>query len=781
MFKKPIKDFQKTIKIIFCFILILGLFIPLQKANADLLGIIDTFNSMFEGIEEKSAPLAKEIITVFFTYVIGLVALYTSSNFLDLVIREQINWLTLKGSPMVQAGYSFVSGLANLFLILVFLAIAIAYILKIETFQAKKALPKLIIVALLLNFSLVFIGALVDVSNILYNTVLQGNTGLATQFIEQLGVASNDLLLNLALWIALLAGLFIIPFVGPFAQLGFVLFVVGVGFLPNIMTWIFQIVLFLMIAGVFFTYVFLFSVRVFIIQILAILAPLAFVCLILPQTKKYWDEWLKHLIGWTFLGIFLLFFLVIGIKAADAIVPPEGLTPIPFLGWGQITAYFAYYFFMFIYFILVIWVSKRFMPTLAAFIIAQTTSWSGVAWRRAAKPFGRTFEKSARRVGKEKLAPWLREKIGKKRVEKWTKAPLPGAEERGVRGAFKRLKSLPTWTVKRTIGKAVGPGIVEAKKREINRAETAAEKIMEPTLLLSKIREAMGMGNLIRAIGFLSKAIEKGKGFKKEVEKEIKLKEAIPLVREANKIGAKKEAGRIARAFISKENLQDKPNLLKDMGFKEWEDLDKKEQKEWKEKGYKTALDKLIEESKGDDIKDFAKGFWKTPEAMKAIQLFWGGGQISKAAQEFRRAFVDDYMKIAEKLTPELQIKLNPQAALYRSGNAAQDLGFRPPGGMSRREIRTQIKEIPVPPGRKPTQEEIDELRNTIREVLPKAAPEEKEPEEPPSPPPGRPGAPPPQPPPGRVGPGPTPGARPRKPAGRPGPGATRGRKKTNY
>lgn len=176
------------------------------------------------------------------------------------------------------------------------------------------------------------------------------------------------------------------------------------------MTWVFQIVLFLMISGVFFLWIFLFAVRVFLIQILAILAPLAFICLILPQTRKYWDDWLKHLISWTFLGIFLLFFFAIGIRAANALVPPGGLTPIPF-DWGSIAAYFTYYFFLFIYLILVSYVSSRFMPALATFIISQAKSWGGVAWGRAIKPFGEVFKKSAERVWKEKAEAPVRKRL----------------------------------------------------------------------------------------------------------------------------------------------------------------------------------------------------------------------------------------------------------------------------------------------------------------------------------------------------------------------------------
>lgn len=116
-------------------------------------------------------------------------------------------------------------------------------------------------------------------------------------------------------------------------------------------------------AGILFVYILLFVGRVFIIQILAIFAPLVFLCLISPKTQKYFDEWLKALIGWVFLGIFVLLLLVIGLGAGQQLMP-EDLAPHPIPGvvLSQIGPIFTYYLFLFIFLAIVIYFSKKAMP-----------------------------------------------------------------------------------------------------------------------------------------------------------------------------------------------------------------------------------------------------------------------------------------------------------------------------------------------------------------------------------------------------------------------------------
>src|SRR3989338_9825882 len=73
----------------------------------------------------------------------------------------------LSGIKAVTVGWTITRDIANIFFIFALLIIAIATILRLESYGAKQLLPKLIIIALLINFSLVIAFTVVDASNIL--------------------------------------------------------------------------------------------------------------------------------------------------------------------------------------------------------------------------------------------------------------------------------------------------------------------------------------------------------------------------------------------------------------------------------------------------------------------------------------------------------------------------------------------------------------------------------------------------------------------------------------
>lgn len=89
-------------------------------------------------------------------------------------ILEQLSWLvgTLLGygsfitHPFVKAGWPFLLGIANLGFVLSLLFIAAATTLNISGFSARRMLPRLLISALLINFSLILAGLMVDITRI---------------------------------------------------------------------------------------------------------------------------------------------------------------------------------------------------------------------------------------------------------------------------------------------------------------------------------------------------------------------------------------------------------------------------------------------------------------------------------------------------------------------------------------------------------------------------------------------------------------------------------------
>lgn len=520
---------KKLIAIFLFIVIVIGLAIPLSNAKADMFGITDAFQMILDAVEEQVGPFMTQLIKVFFGYIFGLIILYVSANLLQFAINGQVSWLTINNSALVQSGWRFVMGLTNLFLIIIFIIIAISYILRIETFQAKKALPKLIIVALLMNFSLVFIGILVDISNVLYRTILVGNDNLIIQFIDSFGAGTLSNLLQLGIWLGTLIVLWAIPFIGGFAQLAFVVLMLAISG-PTVMTWIFQFVLFIMASGLFFTYTFLFAARVFVIQLLAILSPLAFLCMILPQTEKYWKEWLEHLLSWIMLGIILLFFISIGVRASGQLVPPGGYTPTPILGWGMLQSYFVYYFFVMIFFIIVLFVSKKFMPTLASFMVAQATAMAGMAYARVIKPVTAPLVKGLRE-GAGRAAESLRQRTGTPEMTAWaerqalaTKGWGPGAIGKAT-GAFRR-----------GMGRSMLRAGPEAEKNMADETEKEAEK-ESLEMVVSKLRSETRMS---KKVGYINRIIKQGDiddAFKKGLTEQ----EIVPIREAAEKYDKHKD------------------------------------------------------------------------------------------------------------------------------------------------------------------------------------------------------------------------------------------------
>lgn len=82
-------------------------------------------------------------------------------------------------STAVTNGWVIVRDLCNMFFIVVLLVIAIATILKIEMYHYKKLLGRLIIMAVLINFSKLICGLVIDFSQVLMMTFVNGFSAAA--------------------------------------------------------------------------------------------------------------------------------------------------------------------------------------------------------------------------------------------------------------------------------------------------------------------------------------------------------------------------------------------------------------------------------------------------------------------------------------------------------------------------------------------------------------------------------------------------------------------------
>jgi len=179
----------------------------------------------------------------------------------------------------------------NIGLIIAMILMAVATIIGIEKYSWKKVLWKIVVVALLVNFSLVIVGMIVDIFN--YFTVYFLNSAKVN--------AAN------------FGGLFNFP--GP--TFGFW------NILGNFIKWFFTNLLMIFV-GVLVIIILLVALlamiaRAVIIMFLAAISPLAFVAWIFPATEKWWKMWWDNFLKWASFGLIFAISLYIGMAIIGAI------------------------------------------------------------------------------------------------------------------------------------------------------------------------------------------------------------------------------------------------------------------------------------------------------------------------------------------------------------------------------------------------------------------------------------------------------------------------------
>jgi hypothetical protein len=198
-------------------------------------------------------------------------------------------------NPMVVAGWGVVRDIANWFFIVVLLVSAIATILNVQKYNARTILPRLLIIAILVNFSLFITGFMVNVSQSfmsLFTYEMAGRYGdIGQAFLNGTALAEFkapdlDILDNLT------DGL-----TGAIHELG-------------------QLVLLIMamaIIGAVFAFIaFALLVRIIMLWVLMILSPLAFIAAVLPATRSQYTQWQERFIRWNIFGPIAAFFIWLG-------------------------------------------------------------------------------------------------------------------------------------------------------------------------------------------------------------------------------------------------------------------------------------------------------------------------------------------------------------------------------------------------------------------------------------------------------------------------------------
>jgi len=227
---------------------------------------------------------------------LGGMAMDTS---IDMTIKDPSTNLTsfTSGSQSAVAiGWKISRDIVNIFLIFILLYIAIATILQLSGYGAKQLLITLIIIAFLVNFSLVITKLIIDASNILttefYNSLVGENKSVSKIFELAFNLdkipTSYDALSKIKdpsnVIIALLMGSALMVIAG------FLFLIFGIVFL----------------------------IRMVVLLILMIFAPLAFAAHVLPSTKKYASDWWHQLFSQSFFAPAALFMLYISATIANS-------------------------------------------------------------------------------------------------------------------------------------------------------------------------------------------------------------------------------------------------------------------------------------------------------------------------------------------------------------------------------------------------------------------------------------------------------------------------------
>lgn len=201
-------------------------------------------------------------------------------NALEPALQVEPKLFTESGRGTEQA-WSFFQGMANTLFVILFLFVIFSQLtgVGIDNYGIKKIMPKLVVVAVLINLSYLICVICVDLSNIVGN-------GLQNLF-DSLPTGSPDASVSAALGSG--AGATAITAVILLAGLGGGALVIWEK--PAILISLLVGALGVVIA-IFFVFILL-AAREAAIIVLTVISPLAFACYMLPNTKKAFDKWLK--------------------------------------------------------------------------------------------------------------------------------------------------------------------------------------------------------------------------------------------------------------------------------------------------------------------------------------------------------------------------------------------------------------------------------------------------------------------------------------------------------
>ncbi|HKM40445.1 MAG TPA: hypothetical protein VJZ99_00990 [Patescibacteria group bacterium] len=255
--------------IIFFSCIILGSVVFLFFPNLAQAGIGDSIAKLIAWILLPVIWLLGKLVSLFLSI---LIAIAQYNDFIK--------------SAAVTYGWTIVRDFANMFFVLILLVIAFATILRVESYNLKTWLPKLVIMAILINFSKLICGVIIDFAQVIMLTFIGAVKEITGgTMIELLGVSkilefneSEVEGIEVSGWTILSSVI-----------LGVIMMIVAV---------VVIVVMLMMII-----------VRMVMIWIYIVLSPLAYLLASFPQGKKYSERWWSDFSKNVIVGPIIAFFL----------------------------------------------------------------------------------------------------------------------------------------------------------------------------------------------------------------------------------------------------------------------------------------------------------------------------------------------------------------------------------------------------------------------------------------------------------------------------------------
>ena len=286
------KYFKQIISFLlaFSFVLALSGVIYTQTVNAQLenylpSGVREGYMILKAGASVGASATVEMAATFVVNNVLKLVSLITGLG--GVVLNGVVNYTVANVSQnyekisSINIAWKTIRDIGNMGFIFVLLYAAITTILGTGR-DNKSLIVRVIVVAILINFSLFFTKVVIDISNVLalafYDAMVPGAAGAGISY----GLSNAFMqYLDLTSLYAVTGG-------------------AGLG-LPSILTiGVMGSILLLITAFVFFAVAIMFIIRYVVLIIVLILSPIAFLSFVLPEMKKYRDQWWNALSGQAF-------------------------------------------------------------------------------------------------------------------------------------------------------------------------------------------------------------------------------------------------------------------------------------------------------------------------------------------------------------------------------------------------------------------------------------------------------------------------------------------------